>query len=78
MAPPFKERGAPKEEKRGRPTKEKAWGVGKVVRGTPRVEEHNPSSIFRTLGVVMAWGECNHIEGRTTKDVRVLERVGVS
>ena len=49
-----------------------------MVRGTPRVEEHNPSSIFRTLGVVMAWGECNHIEGRTTKDVRVLERVGVS
>ena len=64
--------------RRGGQLRGRFLGVGKVVRGTPRVEEHNPSSIFRTLGVVMAWGECNHIEGRTTKDVRVLERVGVS
>ena len=70
MAPPFKERGAPKEEKRGRPTKEKAWGVGKVVRGTPRVEGGNPSPKIGAWGLVWVRGGCNHLVGRTNKGKR--------
>jgi hypothetical protein len=44
-----------------------AWGVGKSTKGTPRVKETNPRFLFGTLGVVRAWGECNHIEGRTNE-----------
>jgi hypothetical protein len=66
------------ERKEGRPAKEGLWGVGKGVKGTPRVQEGNPLPIFGTCGLVRERGGCNHHRGRTNKAGREGIRRGSS